>query len=260
MKTYKYIETEKTLNSRIQFNKMFGNFDLDKFIQKKFRIKTGQNILDLGCGYGKYTKLFLNKIGPNGKLISIDKNFELIKLLKNKIKKKNLFIARRDFDEDWKINEKIDWFFSIYSIQYTKNFTKILKKINKISKENTKIVFLGPGKENSIVINKIHKLIFKTPAPELYIDRMKFIETIGFKELKKKYLNKKITLTKHNYQIKFRNYEDFARYYWSTPLWKDAEIKMSKKTIQEKKKITLKIIKKMKLKKLKKQTVCLFCR
>ena len=53
MKTYKYIETEKTLNTRINFNKKFGNFDLNKFVDWKFKIKKGQTILDLGCGDGK---------------------------------------------------------------------------------------------------------------------------------------------------------------------------------------------------------------
>ncbi len=260
MKNYKYIETEKTLNSRINFNKKFGNFDLNKFIDRKFKIKKGQTILDLGCGDGKYSKLFIKKIGSKGKVIALDKNLELINFFKKKIKKKNLIIGRKDFDKNWKIEDKIHWFFSIYSIQYTKNFTNILKKIKKNSTENTNIVFIGPGKDNSIIINKIHELIFNKPAPKLYVDRMKFIETIGYKKLKKFYSKKETTLTKHNYQIKFKNYEDFAEYYWSTPLWKDAEIKMNKKMIKQKKNNTIEIIKRMKLKILKKQTVCLFCR
>ena len=260
MKTYKYIETEKTLNTRINFNKKFGNFDLNKFVDRKFKIKKGQTILDLGCGDGKYGKLFIKKVGAKGKVIALDNNSELINFFKKKIKKKNLIIKKKDYDEDWKIDHKIDWFFSIYSIQYTKNFSSILRKIKKNSRENTNIVFIGPGKDNSIIINKIHKLVFNKSAPKLYVDRMKFIETTGYKQLKKFNSHKKTTLTKHNYQIKFKNYEDFAEYYWSTPLWKDAEIKMNKKMIKQKKNKTIDIIKKMKLKNLKKQTVCLFSR
>ena len=47
MKNYKYIETTKTLNSRIKFNNKFGNFNLLKFIDKKFKIHAGQKILTL---------------------------------------------------------------------------------------------------------------------------------------------------------------------------------------------------------------------
>ena len=259
MKNHKYIETKKNLNSRINFNKKFGNFDLNKFIDKKFKIKEGQTLLDLGCGDGKYSNLFLKKVKSKGRVIALDKNFELINFFKKKIERKNLIIKKRDFDTDWKIKKKIDWFFSIYSIQYTKNFKGILNHIKSISNKNTNLVFLGPGKENSLIINKLHKLIFNFSAPKLYVDRMKFIETIAFNELKKFYKDRKITLTKHNYQIKFRNYKDFAEYYWSTPLWKDVETKTSKKIIEQKKEKTLAIIKRMKLKNLKKQTVCLFC-
>ena len=90
MKNYEYIETEKTLNSRINFNKKFGNFDLNKFIDKKFKIKKSETILDLGCGDGKYGKLFIKKVGAKGKVIALDNNSELINFFKKKIKKKKL--------------------------------------------------------------------------------------------------------------------------------------------------------------------------
>ena len=92
MKNYKYIETTKTLNSRIKFNNKFGNFNLLKFIDKKFKIHAGQKILDLGCGDGRYCDLFLKKIKSTGHLIALDKNPELINNLKKKIKlKKKIF-------------------------------------------------------------------------------------------------------------------------------------------------------------------------
>lgn len=262
MKNYKYIETTKTLNSRINFNNKFGNFNLLNFINKKFKIKIGQKVLDLGCGDGRYCELFLKKIKSSGHLIALDKNSEFVNNLKkkDKIKKKNFSIIKRDFDTKWGISTKIDWFFSIYSIQYTKNFQNLLKKIIKISKHNTKLVFIGPGKENSKQLNELHYLIFNKRPATLYVDRMKFIETIVLRILKKNLKNKKILITKHNYKIKFPSSISYAEYYWSTPVWTDIAVKLSKKEILSKKKKTLDIIKNKNFRVLKKQSVCIYCR
>tara|TARA_B100001057_G_scaffold29069_1_gene26571 strand:+ start:787 stop:1575 length:789 start_codon:yes stop_codon:yes gene_type:complete len=262
MKNYKYIETTKTLNSRINFNNKFGNFNLLKFIDKKFKIQAGQKILDLGCGDGRYCKLFLKKIKSSGHLIALDKNLELINNLKkkDKIKKKNFSIIRRNFDAKWGIKTKIDWFFSIYAIQYTKNFQNLLKKIINISKHNTKLVFIAPGKENSKQLNELHYLIFNKRPATLYVDRMKFLETNVLKILKKNLKNKKISITKHNYKIKFPSPISYAEYYWSTPVWTDIAIKLSKKEVLLKKKKTLTTIKDKNFSVLKKQTVCVYCR
>lgn len=262
-KNYKYLENSKTLNARINYNKTYGNFNLYKWIDKKFKIKSGQNVLDLGCGDGRYTKLFLNKILPNGHLISVDKNFELVGNLKKKFStyKKNIKIINKDYDKvSWNFKNKLDWFISIYSIQYTKNFNKLLKNISKIMKSDSKILIIGPGKENALDINKIHKQVFDARFPSLYKERMQFIEKVVYPKLKKIYKKKKITLQKHNYTINFPDYISYANYYWSTPLWTDELTRMNKMDIQEKKKKTVFIIKKSKFRALKKQTISIFCR
>lgn len=262
-KKYKYLENSKTLNSRISYNNTYGNFNLFKWIDKKFKITSGQNVLDLGCGDGRYTKLFLNKILPDGHLISVDKNLELVENFKEKFSsyKKNIKIINKDFDKlNWKLKKKIDWFFSIYSIQYTKNFNKLFKNIFRIMKSDIKIVIIGPGKENALDINKLHQKVFGVKVPSLYKDRMQFIEKVVYPILKKNCKKKKITLQRHNYTINFPDYASYANYYWSTPLWVDELIRMNKLDIQNKKKKTLFVIKKNNFRVLKKQTVSIFCR
>ena len=129
-----------------------------------------------------------------------------------------------------------------------------------VSKHNTKLVFIGPGKENSIQLNELHYLIFNKRPATLYVDRMKFIETNVLKILKKNLKNKKILITKHNYKIKFPSSISYAEYYWSTPVWTDIAVKLSKKEILSKKKKTLDIIKNKNFRVLKKQSVCIYCR
>jgi ubiquinone/menaquinone biosynthesis C-methylase UbiE len=261
MKNYQYIETSKTLNSRINFNKKYGNFDLYKFIDRSFEIKAGQSVVDFGCGDGRYTGLFSKKIKSQGSLFCIDKNTNLIKKIKNKYKKyKNIKILCKDFDSNWKIENKIDWFFSIYSIQYTKNFDALLNKIKKILSKNAGLVFIGPGKQNATKLYKIHNLIFNKPVPSLYVERMNFIEKKVYPALKQNIIKKKIIKKKHNYIINFPSPYHYAEYYWSTPLWTDQEAKMQKKDIITKKMKSIELIKKYKLKFLEKQTISVYCR
>ena len=89
---------------------------------------------------------------------------------------------------------------------------------------------------------------------------MKFLETNVLKILKKKLTNKKISITKHNYKIKFPSPISYAEYYWSTPVWTDVAAKLSKKELSLKKKKTLIAIKDKNFSVLKKQTVCVYCR
>ena len=57
-----YIETKDNLHSRIEANSKFGSFDLHEWVEKKFIIKQGAKVLDLGCGDGSYTKILQNKV------------------------------------------------------------------------------------------------------------------------------------------------------------------------------------------------------
>lgn len=261
MKNYKYFETSNSLKSRIIFNNKFGNFNLFKYIDNKFKIKKNEVILDFGCGDGRYSGLFLKKIKSNGSLFCIDKNSYFIKKLKKKFKKqKNIKVLNLDFDSNWKIDKKLDWFFSIYSIQYTNNFYRLILKIKKLLKINSKLVLIGPGKDNSLEINRLHLIIFNKQAPKLYIDRMGLIEKKFFKILKNIFKKRKITLKRFNYTIKFSNAFQYAKYYWSTPLWMNEVASMNKIELEKKKKKTVLIIKNMRSYVLKKQTIIVFCR
>lgn len=82
--------------------------------RKRFenRISPGQVVADLGCGWGKYSFMLANKVGPAGKVYSVDLAEKCIHKIQKKVEKRGLrnitpvtsSTARLSFIEDQSVD------------------------------------------------------------------------------------------------------------------------------------------------------------
>lgn len=54
-------------------------------ILKALKIQSGQTVLDAGCGNGYMSKLFAQKVSPDGKVFALDPDSHFINILKSEI-------------------------------------------------------------------------------------------------------------------------------------------------------------------------------
>ena len=256
-----YIETKDNLHSRIEANSKFGNFDLHGWIKNKFIINKGSKVLDLGCGDGSYTKIFQNKVKKNGLVFGVDKNLELLKTAKKRFRKipENISYKYLNYDKTWNIEHNFDWVFSIYALQYTNNFSRIITNVKRVLSENGTFVIIGPAEKNSEILYDIHYCVTGKKAPKMYVKKMGRIENEFYDKLKKSFKEKNIKKLIFNYKLCFPTPVDFAKYYWSTPLWRDEVKRLGVNKINHLKIETIKYIASKRYKNVKKQIACVIC-
>jgi ubiquinone/menaquinone biosynthesis C-methylase UbiE len=72
-----------------------GLLDVESIL-KALDIKTGQVVLDAGCGTGYMSKIFSNKVGPSGKVYALDTDRYYLKILREETQQSNIEIIEGD--------------------------------------------------------------------------------------------------------------------------------------------------------------------
>lgn len=104
--------------------------------------RTGQTLLDLGCGPGYCTKELAFLVGKAGKVIGIDKSISYIEFLKEVTSKYNLNIdaIQSDFDEMQLEPESLDGLYCRWALAWIPNPKEILQKVVTALKPGGKMV------------------------------------------------------------------------------------------------------------------------
>jgi len=113
--------------------------------QKGWRLanfRSGQTILDLGCGPGYCTKELAFLVGDKGKVIGIDKAEKYIDFLKNVAQSYQLNIdaIHSDFDAMQLSAESLDGMFCRWALAWVPNPKEVLQKVAKALKPGAKMV------------------------------------------------------------------------------------------------------------------------
>ena len=104
--------------------------------------KSGQTILDLGCGPGYCTMELAKIVGPEGIVIGVDRSEGFINYLQNIQKSHQLSIepCLTDFDDLTLEEESLDGMYSRWALAWTPNPKAILKNIQNALKPKGKMV------------------------------------------------------------------------------------------------------------------------
>ena len=225
-KKFAYEEPKNALNSRISAHAKFSNFNLHEWIKQNFDIKKGEIILDLGCGNGNYTELFWSFIQPEGTIIGLDKNEDLIQQAQEKLidlpKNKVKFLVH-DFDQLFpQLQIDFNWIFAIYSIYYTEDSLKLVEIVKDKLKPKGKLVVIGPAPENAKDLADFNYDLTGIKPNTEYIDRIERIEKEFLPLFEKLFGKNKVKYEVIDSVMEFPTAENYADYYWSTLLWRES--------------------------------------
>lgn len=214
------------LKKRLEINNKLGTKDLTKWLFKRYKIKKGEIILELGCGIGKHVLNESKIVGKKGLIFATDYSKSSLNILKNKIKNSNIKAKCismdhvSDFLKDKKI--KFDKIISSYALYYSKKPIKVIESLRPFLKKNGKFLITAPCYPHTLTeFAKENKSLPK--IAENYIDfSTKKLEV----HLKKKRYKSKI----YNFRniLKFKKIDDLLNFYRSTIFY---SLKSEKKLI-----------------------------
>lgn len=104
--------------------------------------RTGQTLLDLGCGPGYCTKELAFLVGDKGKVIGVDKSLSFISFLKKIASNYNLNIraVHTDFDSMKLDTESLDGMYCRWALAWIANPKEVLQKVVAALKPGGKMV------------------------------------------------------------------------------------------------------------------------
>tara|TARA_A100001388_G_scaffold267930_1_gene242552 strand:+ start:1801 stop:2853 length:1053 start_codon:yes stop_codon:yes gene_type:complete len=112
---------------------------LDLYIERA-EIKNGQEILDLGCGWGSFS-LYVAKKFPNSNITSISNSSDQISYIKNEAQKRgllNIEAIRMDVN-NLKLDNQFDRIISIEMFEHLRNYKLILNSLNELLKPDGRL-------------------------------------------------------------------------------------------------------------------------
>jgi len=123
--------SSKNLQNRLNLNKKLGTKDLSEWLFKRYKINKGDKILELGCGIGGHVIKESSLVGTKGFILATDYSKKSLKLLKKKIKNKNVEVKCIPMDDISNLlsykKKKFNKIISSYALYYAKNPLKVIK-------------------------------------------------------------------------------------------------------------------------------------
>ncbi|QDP71958.1 methyltransferase domain-containing protein [Legionella israelensis] len=106
-------------------------------------LKPTDNVLDIGCGNGKYSQKILQKI-PQGTLLGIDSSENMLKLAENVAERYSNFNLQKDDVNSMDFKETFDYVVSFWCLQWTSDIHQAFENIFLALKPEGKLLTLFP--------------------------------------------------------------------------------------------------------------------
>ena len=110
-------------------------------------IERGQTVLDIGCGPGTFTISMARMVGEDGKVIAVDVQDEMLRIMRNKAAKEGLesrMITHKSEPNSIGISEKVDFALAFYMVHEVPNTEAFLREIASLLKTKGKLLIVEP--------------------------------------------------------------------------------------------------------------------
>lgn len=150
-------QNTEMLLGRVRLNALFQSLDFNKWVFDGLEVAEDASVLELCCGTGDQTTIFLEKLGRDGHITSVDaseKSLEKIKAGLGEDDKIRLRLLHCDMDNLAsevlaKEAQKFDIVFCSYGLYYSKATGDLLDGLKQYLKPGGKMVVVGPFGPNN---------------------------------------------------------------------------------------------------------------
>lgn len=151
------ISTE-SLETRLRINQAYASNDFGSWLFERLEVKSGEDILDVGCGNGAQTIPFLEKVRPNGSVCALDLSKSSIEELKEKAPTgAPLFAVASDMLQLGTLIEEVfpikqyDLTHSSYALYYSSNREAVLDHMRESLKPGGRCAIFTPNAPHELV-------------------------------------------------------------------------------------------------------------
>lgn len=153
------------VESNLSYKLMVLTYKIQDFFSKpsnilcEFGIKEGFNVVDFGCGPGRYIKWASELVGETGRVFAVDIHEIAIKCVKKRIKKFNLHnvipILNKD-DNCGQIEDKsVDLVYALDMFHQVEDSKKFLNQLHRIVKNKGWLILEDGHQSREITRNRV---------------------------------------------------------------------------------------------------------
>ena len=153
-----YKETSNDLLKRIEIHKNFGTKDIDKWMLDLLKLKSGTEILDIGCGSGKQCFLFYDCLNGDCQIVGADVSDELLEKARqeNRARNSKIEFINLDFNKEFPMqSNSFDLVTCCFAIYYAANASFTINEMFKVLKPSGRLFVTGPLPDNKKVFYDI---------------------------------------------------------------------------------------------------------
>ena len=195
----KPISEEQALNIRIATHGKYGKYEINDWILKSLKLKSGEKVLDVGCGNGKQLIPYAKIVGKTGLAFGVDLSEESLNEAKEMAKKGGVSINVRLCAMENLLEcvgtECFDAIASSFAIYYSKDIDKTVSDIHSLSKKGGRVFVCGPTGGNNKELAELHAKV--APLPRKFIKHNNFMATTALPTFRKHFKSVKTSIFKN---------------------------------------------------------------
>jgi len=208
---YEYKETTNDLLKRIDIHTRFGSRNIDEWMLGLLPLKSGQKILDVGCGAGKQCFSYHNFLTGQLDITGGDVNQDLLAQARSENEKRaaNIHFIELDFNKSFpEESNYYDLVSCCFAIYYAEDIAFTVREMHRVLKPGGVLFTTGPLHDNKQMFYDIIKEATGKPIPPMP-GSSRFDSEI-YSEIKSRFA--KVAIHRFDNPLTFETVEPFIEY------------------------------------------------